>query len=185
MRDRMPRGLVHVSYELPNDLEPVSRLFDDVHAIIRPDTTARMAAHDALNNVRYYKDPECIIPRCTDAVCKPLCGGDQWSTPHYQYTRPWLDGKASRVWTGDCDDIELQVAGLGSGRPLFIQPDGENQGHVMHLVEPRGVNAVDYCIPAGMPTWKGPRKCFFWENGRLIKGEINNGSRRELFKCTW
>lgn len=174
--------LEHVRFFVLDNLIEVCRLHNALHTLIRADTSVRMSAAADLQKVRYREDPRCLIPACERPPCKRLCGSDQWSTPHYWQRHP------EEPVIEDCDGIEFLVAGLGAGLPLYVEPEGENQGHVLHLTysslasDRRVLRAIDYCIPAGMREWTGPRKCFFFRpNGNGLSKVIRGGIMRTGF----
>lgn len=150
--------LVHLTVKIPDDLITVGDLYSEVHAGI-----GRFNARPLLSNIRYKADPSCIVPRCDGNACRRLCGSDMWRCPAYYRRDP--------APSGDCDCIELAAAGMG-GVPVFVKPGGGGMGHVLHLNERYSSEAFDYCIPAGMKTWGGKREAFFFDNGRLVNGQI-------------
>lgn len=173
------RAQDHLTFRVIEKIVPVARLFDCVYREVQRWPPAR--ARNTLWRMKYRADPRCVIAHCERDVCQRVCGHDLWRTPHY-----WDAVKDAR--DGDCDDIELLVGGLRAGGiPLFVRPHGADQGHVMHLPVKRGKTALDYCIPAGMRRWKGPRNCFFFDNDALIEGVIRHDGREapNVFQCQW
>ncbi len=178
-------GLQGGIVDLPAGEEPLTRAFDALCALIRQDTSIRLWCDEALPRARYKADPRCVIARCDEAPCSRICGVDQWSTPYYH--RAVENGRKS-LWKEDCDGIELTASGLGAGKPLFVLPESGKLGHVMHCRDDAasGVSsAIDYCIPAGMRRWRGPRQAMVYVGGVRKEGVIRNDDSTGLFTVKW
>lgn len=170
---------------IPKGEEPLTRAFDALCALILQDASIRLWCDGALSRARYRSDPRCVLVQCDASPCERLCGNDQWSTPYYH--RATL--RAGEAWFEDCDGIELTAVGMGAGRPLFVLPEQGKLGHVMHCADDASSalsTAIDYCIPAGMREWKGPRKALVYVGGKRKEGVINNSPRgNNRYQVKW
>jgi hypothetical protein len=177
--EEQSRDFYHLRFLAKKQMGAIARLYDAIWCEARAHWP-RSGAARTLARARYVPDPSCIMPRCDRQVCKLLCGADIWRSAQY-----W-DAHSGPVKV-DCDDIELLLSGMNTdGVPLFVLPNGGNEGHVMHLAAPKSAVGIDHCIPAGMNRWRGPRECFYFDEGREVHGTITHrGNEPHIFHCEW